>query len=922
MLSITRVQCEYGTNPIGLDKKTPVFSWQISSDRRNTFQHSYRIIVRQENRVVWDSGRVESRRTYAIAYDGDPLISRTEYRYQIQIWDDADQHAKSEENTFETALFKEADWTASLVEPEPLAVLEHNPYLTAERIWHEFVGKMMRGEQPEYVDLDAVMASLPLQPYHPAVMIRKAFGVSKKIKKARIYMTTHGVYDIQINGKAITDALLAPEFTSYDKLLKYQTYDVTNHLFEGENALGVTIADGWYKSKLATGRGNDYGDTLGLLLQLEIVYEDDTLETINSDETFRFSYDGPYRYADLFSGVKYDARMEKNGFSAPGFDDSMWVNVRAVDFDKKRLFAQSHPPIRAVAVLDAERIITTPAGDKVIDFGQNIAGYVWGQITGYAGMEVTFEHGETLDENGNFFYPFLNEHRNQTDTYICHGKGPEIFEPKFTYHGFRYVRVKGYEGEPTLDQFKAVSISSDNTTVGDFQCSNEQLNQLQSNIVWSQRSNMIGIPTDCPTREKAGWTGDVVIYAKTALYNQNLISFFEPWIRNLKADQLQDGQVLNIVPKLRSYMHMHFSGSIGWGDVIVTLPWHLYQCYGDIRVLCEHFDAMEKWIKHLEKTASELPPEAASLEGRRLENQRYLINTGFHLGDWLAPSIVNEAGFADGPMSSYLTKDFISTSLYANSTDIFSQICRTLGYADKANKYQSLNERIRQAYEDEYVAEDGSLNNPLQGNYVLALQMRMVSDAKKPLLAAKLVELIRSNGNRLDTGFMSVPYLLDVLHDNGFRDVVYELLYQNQYPSWLYEIENGATTMWESWDAIRQDGKAGGCSFNHYAFGCVGDFIYRRILGIQQEGIAYDHVVINPDFSCGLDYACGSYDSVHGLICVEWKQDEEKREIKLRIPANTSATLLLDDEEPKQLGNGEYEWTIDRKIKQSKIGNG
>ncbi|WP_341282238.1 family 78 glycoside hydrolase catalytic domain [Paenibacillus sp. FSL H8-0537] len=912
MLSISQVQCDYLTNPIGLDKKEPVFGWKIYSDRKNTYQQAYQIVVHQGVKVIWDSGRIESGRTFAIPYEGESLVSRTEYRYRILIWDDADHQTESEEHTFETAFFNEEDWLASFVEPDPLETLEHNPYTTAEEIWFAFVDKMMKGEQPDYVDLDAVMASLPLQPYHPAVLIRKAFGVSKKVKKARIYMTTHGVYDIQVNGRAITDALLAPEYTSYDKLLKYQTYDVTSHMVHGENALGVTIADGWYKSKLATGRGNDYGNTLGLLLQLEITFEDGSFETIKSDETFRFSYDGPYRYADLFTGVKYDARMEKDGYSVAGFDDSAWRNVQVKDFNKKRLFAQSHSPIRVFAEIDAECILITPNGDTVIDFGQNMAGYIRARITGFEGMAVIFEHGETLDEHGNFFYPFSNDHRKQADIYICSSTGTEVFEPKFTYHGFRYVRVKGYAGELNKDQFQAIAISSDNDITGSFHCSNEKLNQLQSNIYWSQRSNMVGIPTDCPTREKAGWTGDVLIYAKTALYNQNLIGFFDSWIRNLKADQLPDGQVLNIVPKLRSYMHMHFSGSIGWGDVIVTLPWDLYQCYGDHRILSDHYEAMEKWMKHLERTASELPPEVVEMEGRKLDNQKYIINTGFHLGDWLAPSIVNEAGFADGPMSAYLTKDLVSTSLYANSAELFSQICLTLGYADKANEYQRLTERIRQAYEEEYIAEDGTLKHSFQGNYVLALQMKMVSDAKKPLLANKLVELIRLNGNRLDTGFMSVPYLLDVLYDNGHKDVAYELLYQNQYPSWLYEIENGATTMWESWDAIRQDGKVGEGSFNHYAFGCVGDFIYRRVLGIEQAGTTFDHLLIKPDFSCGLHFASGSYESIHGTIKVEWKQDEELQEVKLHIPVNTKATLLLEDAEPIYLGNGEYKFTSSR----------
>jgi alpha-L-rhamnosidase len=534
MLQIAKVQCEHLSNPLGIDKPTPAFGWQILSDKNNTFQKAYRIVVKQEDEVVWDSGRVESGRTHAIQYDGSLLKSKMEYRYYITSWDDEETRAESEEQTFETALLAAAEWTTFFVEPEPLGALAHNPYDTAEGIWNEFVRKMLNGENPEYVNLDAVMERLPLQPYHPAVMIRKEFAIGKSIKKARIYMTAHGVYDIQVNGRSISVALLAPEFTSYDKLLKYQTYDVTESLLQGPNAIGVTVADGWYKSKLATGRGNDYGDNLGLLLQMEIKYEDGSIETIHSDESFLFSYDGPYRYADLFTGVKYDARLEKMDYAVAGFDDSTWRNVKVKNYDKSVLFAQMNPPIRAFAIVDAERILTTPNGETVIDFGQNLSGYIRAELSGPAGMEVTFAHGETLDENGNFYYPFVDDHRKQTDVYICKGEGTEVFEPKFTFHGFRYVRVTGYAGELTTGRFKAIAISSDNEVTGNFQCSDKRLNQLQSNIYWSQRTNMIGIPTDCPTREKAGWTGDVLMYAKTALFNQNLVAFFEPWIRNLR----------------------------------------------------------------------------------------------------------------------------------------------------------------------------------------------------------------------------------------------------------------------------------------------------------------------------------------------------------------------------------------------------
>lgn len=387
------------------------------------------------------------------------------------------------------------------------------------------------------------------------------------------------------------------------------------------------------------------------------------------------------------------------------------------------------------------------------------------------------------------------------------------------------------------------------------------------------------------------------------------MEFYKEWLKSVRTEQLENGVVQNTVPLIKNYLNQIGGGSAGWGDVIITLPWELYQIYGEKAVLEENYPAMKKWMDYLEDMAyNQLPPEAANLTGESLENQHYLLNTGFHFGDWLVPSVVNEAGFADGPKSSFLTGFPVATVLYANDTDLMCQAAEILGDQQSVDKYRKLGRKIRKAFAETWLLPDGRLQNDLQGLYVLALKMNMVPDENRKVLLERLVELIRENGGCMDTGFMSVPYILDVLSGNGRKEEAYKLLFQNQCPSWLYEIEQGATTMWESWNAIKTDGSKDGCSFNHYAFGCVGNWIYQNILGIQNAGIGYDQIVIEPDVHCGLDWVKGHYDSVHGRIAVEWRKAEDGVSIHVEIPVNTAAVVRLGDGTEKRVGSGCYDW--------------
>lgn len=893
----------------------PYFSWTIESQDQNIMQEAYQIKVRERaGQIVWDSGRIESGDSVSIAYAGKNLKDCTAYDYTITVWDNR-QNCGSDAGWFETGFLNPSEWHASWIEPSKLPQLPENPLKQALEIWNSYTEKLMRGEPAEYKSETEILDALPKEPFDPAAVFRRKFTASGKVKTARMYVSSHGIYDAQINHQAVTDSVLNPGFTSYDKRIHYQIYDVCN-LIQEENEIRVTVADGWYKGKIAIGKGDEYGDCVGLLLKLVIVYEDGHSDVIRTDGDWEYTYDGPVRAADLYMGEVYDANYDP--------DQAEWKQVFVREKPDEKLELQEYPLAKYVAEVPAKRVWTAPNGDTLLDFGQNLAGVIRVNVRGEKGKKFIFEHGENLDKDGNFFYIFNDsETRAQRDIYICSGRGDE-FHPVFTYHGFRYIRIIG-GNKWKKEDFTALAVSTDNQLTGYFHTDSEELNRLQSNILWSQRSNNITIPTDCPTREKAGWTGDVVVYGATALFNQNMTRFYEDWLRSIRTEQRENGQILNTVPQIRSYISQADAGSLGWGDVILTLPWQLYKLCGEKRILAENYEAMGKWIKAMQAEAYELPnpynttmgtydPAVESMTGRRLENQHYLINSGFHFGDWIIPSVVNEQGFTDGPMSAFLTMNYSDTSILAGICDLYAEISEILGEKKAAESTRAYAKRVREAFTEEYVTEDHRLGQEMQGNYILALKNKMVPEEIAVDFARRLNELIKANGNRLDTGFMSTPFILDVLCDYGYQETAWKILFQDKCPSWLYEVKKGATTMWENWDAVRPDGNLNDCSFNHYAFGCVGDFMYRRILGIQNAGVGYKSVVIHPEFSVPLTHVEGSYESACGKISLMWEKKDGKIHMEGRIPANTQAEIWISDNVRKKIGNGSFEFTFQENV--------
>ncbi|MBT3389016.1 MAG: family 78 glycoside hydrolase catalytic domain [Chloroflexi bacterium] len=882
---VNDLRCESLQNPIGIDTKQPQLSWKLIAKRHGVLQSAYQVQVSKTitwDEFVWDSGKVLSDNSIAVKYVGQALESRQRYFWRVRIWDENDSPSGWSMVAFwEMGLLNPNDWAAHWIEPEQDAAKPEPPINMFQNL-----GTISPQPDADYARLN------------PAQYLRKEFSAQKTVAKARIYATAHGIYQLSLNGARIGDIELAPEITAYDSYLQYQTYDVTKMLATGKNVLGAILGDGWYRGRIGLpGDSCQYGDKLALLLKLEIEYEDGSRETIISDESFKSST-GALVYADLFIGERYDATLENTGWDRLGFEDSAWKNVNTANFGYNNLVAQYGEPLRIVQEIKPVAIIKTPNGETVVDLGQNIHGKIRMSVQGTTKTEIVLDHAEMLDADGNFMQQIRGRNKDQRDVYVCKGEDVEVYEPFFTTHGFRYVRITGYPGEPTVDDFIGLVIASDLRESGSFTCSDERINQLQENIRWSQTGNFVSIPTDCPQRERAGFTGDAQVFIPTACFNMDVHAFFTRWLRNLQIEQREDGQVPATVPYWRSYIEMFtpIQGgahtSAGWGDACIIIPWTLYQSYGDERVLAENYATMLRWLDYVRQEAeSGIPERLGELSADARERQKHLWNTGFHFGDWLIPSLTG--GYSNPFDAANATKEVVASAFYAYSTELMTQIAAVLGKEDDEQRFAELNEKIRSAFAKEYLGDDGSLPAHYQGMYVMALKMKLMPAEMRLPVTEQLVGLIAENGYRLDTGFVSVPYLLDVLSENGRQDVAYKLLFQTQCPSWLYEVVRGATTIWETWDAIAPNGEVTLASFNHYAFGAVGDWLYRHVAGLDKAQAGYKHIVIHPHPDEHLTHTKATYQSVYGEIVSGWELEDGLLRVDAKIPPNTTATLRL-----------------------------
>ena len=892
-LALRDLTVEHMRAPLGIDCVSPRFAWKLQSDVPGTRQASYRILLWNDGEMAADTGVVESDASIEVTVPGFAPKPMTRYLIKVTVTDNHGREA-SLESWFETGRMG-VPFSGGWVEPE-----------------QEPTPSSMEGEREgDTISEDRIPrdadGNRTFEEFRPAQYVRIPFKADRPVRRARVYATAHGLYRLEVNGVCPDERWLAPENTAYIKILNYQTYDVTSLVKPGENDLLVTLADGWWIGRVGTtGDCCQYGDKTALLLNAEIEYMDGTTQTVTGEDGV--STTGSIIFADLFVGEKVDARK--------GFGD--WKPVKKVEYPMDNLIGQRMPPVRPVKVFAPISVFTAPNGDTILDAGQVVAGVTELSVTCAAGHEIRLQHFEVLDKDGNYFDSILNTNKEQTDIYITRD-GAQTWHPNFTYHGFRYVRVTGWPGEIHPSDFRIIALSSEMDDIGRMTTSDAKLNQLLSNIRWSQLANTISIPTDCPQREKAGWTGDIMAFAPTLCFNRDADAFLSSWLDNLRSEQLSDGAVPMIVPYLKAYAtflrdNLGSDTSCGWGDAAIIVPYTLYKAYGDVRALEENYGAMVRWMDYIDSRAKNCHPEGYDAwDDARKARSRYLWNTDFHFGDWLIPSIV--LGNPDAmamKQTAYATMGIVAPAYYAFSAKNMAEIAEILGKGGDAKHFAELYEKIREAFIKEYVHDDGTMDADFQGIYVIALQMGLVSDDVRPRMVQHLCDMIQKNGDKLDTGFLSVLFLMDALCDNGREDVAYKLLFQTGCPSWLYEVEKDGTTMWESWGAISEDGTVSTYSYNHYAFGCVEDWMVRHIGGLRILEQGYKRFMVKPSFTSGLTSACVSEDTPYGMAKVEWRVIHDAVCVHVDVPVNTEAVIELPNMEPVTVGSGSHDWLVSR----------
>lgn len=695
----------------------------------------------------------------------------------------------------------------------------------------------------------------------------KNFRCAAKAEKAILKITALGVYEVKLNGERVGDFILAPGWTSYLNRLQVQSYDVTN-LLKTENSLEVTVGQGWR----AIANKRDGSDFLGyrdtaLIAELTLVYADGRTESIVTDSSWT-ARESKLRYTNIYDGDIYDATFKAGSAR----------HCTCVDLEKDMLIPQEGEKIVEQERIPALQVIKTPAGETVIDFGQNMTGYVEFSIKGTPGAQATISHGETLDCDGNFY----NANYRSADARIkftCDGE-ERIYKSALTFFGFRYIRLENWPDEVKKENFTAIVVHSDIRRTGYFECSDETVNKLFKNIIWGQKSNFLDVPTDCPQRdERLGWTGDAQVFVRTASLNFDVERFFKKWLRDLAADQGRDGCVPHVIPNIFDDM----GGSSAWSDAAVICPWEIYRTYGDKKILEDQFDSMKAWIDWMRERSE---------NGKR--------SGGSHFGDWLG---------LDSPEGSYkgsTPDDLIATAYYKYSTELFIKAAHALG-RDVA-EYENIPAEAAKAFRREYM-ENGRVKNATQTACVLALYFDITDD--RAATATQLNELVKRAGH-LETGFVGTPYLLHALSDNGYAETAYDLLLRREYPSWLYPISKGATTVWEHWDGIKPDGTMWSTdmnSFNHYAYGAVADWMYGAAAGINADPDrpGFEHIIFRPVTDRRLDFVKASIDTRRGTVASEWRRENGRIKYIFTVPEGCGASVVIGGEK-HEIGAGTHEF--------------
>ncbi|PST83836.1 alpha-L-rhamnosidase [Pedobacter yulinensis] len=835
-LSTRSLRTNYRYNPLGTDEPRPAFSWKLHSQVRAAMQKAYelRVFTQPGTKTIWTSGKVSSDQNLHVEYKGPALTSATRYFWQVRVWDNRNKvSAWSEPALWETGLLQTDDWKAQ--------------WITSVR---ETGGKAA-----------------------PAAEFRKVFRINGPIKSARLYTTALGLYETFLNGSRISEDCLAPGWTSYNHRIQYQTYDVTAQLKPGDNAALTMVGDGWYRGNLGyKGSRAIYGREAALLYQLVITYADGRKQYVVSDNSWQSAFDGPVRASDIYNGEVYDARRERPA-SLPGFDAKNWLGVRSMNAPAGKLVAPVGPAVKKQERIRPVKITRLGPQELLVDFGQNLVGWAILRLKGRPGDSVHVQHAEVLDKEGRFYTENLRAAAQQ-NTFVLDGK-ERWYSPRFTWQGFRYLRITGYRGLPDSSSLMARALYSDMDPNGTFLTSNALVNQLQHNIQWGQKGNFIDVPTDCPQRdERLGWTGDAQVFFNTAAFNMDVSGFFIKWLRDLKADQLPNGMVPAVIPDIREQAN---SGSAGWGDASTIIPWNFYLAYGDRALLDSQYNSMKAWVGYI-----------------RSMSKNDLWNSGRHYGDWLFYELDDDR---DGK-SAITDKYLIAQAFWAASLQHVIDAARILGREQDEKQYTAMLKDVKNAFMREYVTPSGRLVSGSQTAYVLALHFDLLPEALRSQAAERLVENIRSYNDHLTTGFLGTPYLCHVLSRFGYNDIAYRLLLQETYPSWLYPVKKGATTIWERWDGIKPNGTfqtAKMNSFNHYAYGAIGEWMYRQMAGIGQEpgSTAYKKILIAPKPGGGFSEVKATLETGNGKVLSAWTLKEGKFNLTVEVPANSTARIIL-----------------------------
>ncbi|MCI3274237.1 glycoside hydrolase family 78 protein [Streptomyces cylindrosporus] len=853
-MRVTAPILEHHREPLGIGESRPRLSWRTETDSPGWLQRAYRIeITGADGTVLTDTGRVASADSVLVAWPGAALGSRTRVGVRVRVWGEgAEPSPWSPVTRAETGLLTRTDWTARPVTP------------------------------------DRAASDAPL----PVALLRRAFTLDRPAASARLHITAHGVYEAEINGTRVGDHVLAPGWTSYHHRLRYQTFDVTDLLREGDNAIGALLGEGWYTGRLGFhgGRRNLYGDRRTLLAQLEITHPDGTVTTVGTDESWRATT-GPILRSELYDGEAYDARLARPGWSEPGHDTADWSPVLELPLPDAELVAPTGPPVRRTQALTPVDVITTPSGRTVLDFGQNLVGRLRIRVSGPAGHTVTLRHAEVLEHGELGVRPLRRA--AATDTYTLLGRGVETYEPRFTFHGFRYAEVDGWPGELDPAAVEAVVLHTDMARTGWFESSHALVNRLHENVVRSMRGNFLDIPTDCPQRdERLGWTGDIQVFAPTASFLHDCSGMLAGWLRDLAAEQLQraDGAPPLVVPDVLPY---DFGGTphAVWADVAVLLPWTLYRRFGDLEVLRTQYPSMRAWV------------ECAA---RLVEEGGGLWRQDFQLGDWLDPAAPPE-----DPGAARTDGDLVANAYVARSADVLAETARLLGEKDDAVRYEEFARSVRAAFADEFVTPGGRLSSDAQTAYALALCFALLPTERQRVGAARrLAYVVRKAGFRIATGFAGTPLICDALCMGGEPQLAYRMLLEEGCPSWLYPVTMGATTVWERWDSMLPDGSVNPgemTSFNHYALGAVADWLHRTVAGLEAAEPGWRRLRVAPVPGGGLTFAKAAHETPYGRAESGWRTDGDTLVVEVLVPPNTRAEVQLPgDGDPFEVGSGRH----------------